>query len=96
MIFIREYRKKEAAKRIFLILYFGLFAIETSQRNRGYRKILKNFRKEQMGLNVGAASSREINCRGWKPLPQKDYPMSAWIFQINTELYSDRQNIIAD
>jgi hypothetical protein len=32
-------------------------------------------RKEQVVVNVGAASSREIDCRGWKPLPQRVYLM---------------------
>jgi hypothetical protein len=40
------------------------------------RQILDEFnypfiQKKQLVLNVGAASSREINCRGWKPIPQK-------------------------
>jgi len=36
-----------------------------------------------MVLNVGAASSREFNCRGWKPLPQKAYLIATWTFQIS-------------
>jgi hypothetical protein len=31
-------------------------------------------------LNVGAASSREINRRGWKPLPQRVFLMATWTF----------------
>ena len=39
---------------------------------------------EKWILNVGAASSREINYRGWKPLPQKVYLMETWTFQISS------------
>jgi hypothetical protein len=41
-------------------------------------RIVKSYlaiRKEQVLLNVGAASSREIHRRGWKPLPHRVYLM---------------------
>jgi hypothetical protein len=42
--------------------------------------------KAKVGNAVGAASSREINCRGWKPLPHKGLCGGPWTFHINKEL----------
>jgi hypothetical protein len=34
------------------------------------KKYFLVIQNKQVMLNVGAASSREIKCRGWKPLPR--------------------------
>ena len=38
---------------------------------------------EQVVLNVGAASGRDSRFRGWKPLPQHDYLIATWTFQLS-------------
>ena len=43
---------------------------------------------EQGVLSVGAASSRDSRFRGWKPLPQVDYLMAIWSFQLSKSVTS--------
>jgi len=57
--------ERKMLNSVLIVIGYSLFEFDGAPQKK--RNLV--IRKEQVVLNVGAASSREINCRGWKPLP---------------------------